>query len=282
MKSLFPVFACGLLTLAGCGTSTESGSDSESPGSVSADQGKPDSEEKSASETLAANAPAPDEQLKAIQEKYDEEYTAFRSAMRSAKTPKDRMEVQREKLPDADAYADQMFELVDAHPESEVAVDALVWVSQRARGAKGDEATARLVSEYPNNDKTAPVVMMMRYSQGADTKDQLRELLGSENRTIQAVSSFTLGSMLMKDGDSRDEGVALLEKVVNEYEDASFAINGRTYEIAPRAEGALFEATKLQIGMEAPDIEAADLDGVEFKLSDYRGKVVLLDFWGNW
>ena len=32
----------------------------------------------------------------------------------------------------------------------------------------------------------------------------------------------------------------------------------------------------------APEIEAEDLDGVSFKLSDYRGKVVVLDFWGNW
>jgi hypothetical protein len=43
-----------------------------------------------------------------------------------------------------------------------------------------------------------------------------------------------------------------------------------------------FEATKLQIGMVAPEIEGADLDGVDFKLSDYRGKVVVLDFWGDW
>jgi hypothetical protein len=32
----------------------------------------------------------------------------------------------------------------------------------------------------------------------------------------------------------------------------------------------------------APEIEGEDQDGVAFKLSDYRGKVVLLDFWGNW
>ncbi len=48
------------------------------------------------------------------------------------------------------------------------------------------------------------------------------------------------------------------------------------------AAGVLMEATKLQIGMVAPDIVGPDLDGVEFKLSDYRGNVVVLDFWGDW
>lgn len=36
------------------------------------------------------------------------------------------------------------------------------------------------------------------------------------------------------------------------------------------------------IGELAPEIEGVDLDGVEFKLSDYRGKVVMLDFYGDW
>jgi hypothetical protein len=36
------------------------------------------------------------------------------------------------------------------------------------------------------------------------------------------------------------------------------------------------------VGTEAPDIIGEDLDGVAFKLSDYRGQVVMLDFWGNW
>jgi len=41
-------------------------------------------------------------------------------------------------------------------------------------------------------------------------------------------------------------------------------------------------ASMLEIGSVAPDIEGNDLDGVAFKLSDYRGKVVVLDFWGDW
>jgi hypothetical protein len=37
-----------------------------------------------------------------------------------------------------------------------------------------------------------------------------------------------------------------------------------------------------EVGQEAPEIEGEDIDGKTFKLSDYRGKVVVLDFWGHW
>jgi hypothetical protein len=38
----------------------------------------------------------------------------------------------------------------------------------------------------------------------------------------------------------------------------------------------------VDVGNLALEIEGEDIDGKKFKLSDYRGKVVLLDFWGNW
>ena len=38
----------------------------------------------------------------------------------------------------------------------------------------------------------------------------------------------------------------------------------------------------LAIGKVAPEIQGVDGDGMPFKLSDYRGQVVLLDFWGDW
>ncbi|MHC5065275.1 MAG: peroxiredoxin family protein [Planctomycetota bacterium] len=52
--------------------------------------------------------------------------------------------------------------------------------------------------------------------------------------------------------------------------------------IAETARRHAFKLENLQVGMVAPDIVAKDLDGVEFKLSDYRGKVVVIDFWGDW
>lgn len=36
------------------------------------------------------------------------------------------------------------------------------------------------------------------------------------------------------------------------------------------------------VGELAPEIEGVDLEGVEFKLSNYRGKVVMLNFYGDW
>jgi hypothetical protein len=42
------------------------------------------------------------------------------------------------------------------------------------------------------------------------------------------------------------------------------------------------QAAGLEVGNIAPDIVGEDIDGQQFKLSDYRGKVVVIDFWGHW
>ena len=47
-------------------------------------------------------------------------------------------------------------------------------------------------------------------------------------------------------------------------------------------EGQVELREKFGIGVAAPDIAGVDLDGVAFKLTDYRGKVIFLDFWGDW
>ena len=39
---------------------------------------------------------------------------------------------------------------------------------------------------------------------------------------------------------------------------------------------------KLEEGKLAIEIHGEDLDGKTFQLSDYAGKVILLDFWGHW
>lgn len=49
--------------------------------------------------------------------------------------------------------------------------------------------------------------------------------------------------------------------------------------VAAKAKRELFELRHLSKGKLAPEIQGQDQDGREFKLTDYRGKVVLLYFW---
>ncbi len=45
--------------------------------------------------------------------------------------------------------------------------------------------------------------------------------------------------------------------------------------------GCLTTSTSLSKGRPARDIHGTDADGQALQLSDYRGKVVLLDFWAS-
>jgi thiol-disulfide isomerase/thioredoxin len=59
-----------------------------------------------------------------------------------------------------------------------------------------------------------------------------------------------------------------------------YGLQVRAY--AKMAESLRFELEHLQGGQIAPDITGQDAEGTEFKLSDYRGRVVLLMFSANW
>ena len=52
--------------------------------------------------------------------------------------------------------------------------------------------------------------------------------------------------------------------------------------LAEDARAELNEIRNLAVGKLAPEIIGSDLDGQLLKLSDYRGKVVLLTFWAGW
>jgi len=74
------------------------------------------------------------------------------------------------------------------------------------------------------------------------------------------------------------EAEALFEQAVASYGDVKIPEGGT---VGAKAKAELFEIRHLSIGKEALDIEGQDQDGKRFKLSDYRGKVVLLDFWSE-
>jgi hypothetical protein len=69
---------------------------------------------------------------------------------------------------------------------------------------------------------------------------------------------------------------AVLEQAAQTYGNVKLAYGGTVGDNAKRE---LFAIRHLAVGKEAADIEGPDQNGIRFKLSDYRGTVVLLYFW---
>jgi hypothetical protein len=176
------------------------------------------------------------------------------------------------------------------------------------------QAFAILQRDHIQSDKLGPLCQRVSFGYCQEYETFLREVLKSNpHRDVQGVASLALAQFLnnrlqrlalieghpkltkefsdlfglvylqelvatrLKNSpDPLAEIEALLEQAAEIYRDVKTP-NGDT--VGAKASAALFEIRHLLVGKVAPDIEGQDQDGVPFKLSDYRGKVVLLDFW---
>src|SRR5262249_48164114 len=78
--------------------------------------------------------------------------------------------------------------------------------------------------------------------------------------------------------DAIKEVETAFETAIEKYGDMKHPWGGT---VGEKAKSELHEIRNLSVGKVAPDIEGEDADGKRFKLSDYRGKVVLLYFWSE-
>ncbi len=74
------------------------------------------------------------------------------------------------------------------------------------------------------------------------------------------------------------EAELFYEKAINEYGEVMLPYNETVGEVAGTD---LFEIRHLTVGKTAPELEGTDQEGRTLRLSDYRGKVVLLYFWSE-
>ncbi len=65
----------------------------------------------------------------------------------------------------------------------------------------------------------------------------------------------------------------MIGELLDDYRDTEFGLRMLAERTRPE---------DLEAGKEAPEFMGRTIDGHEFKLSDYRGKVVLIDFYGFW
>lgn len=230
------------------------------------------------------------ERVKAVIEDYDEAQQAAYEAYAKAK-PEDKNRVYFEKLPKVADYAKRLWPIVEEEPSDPGVARALSWIisADRGEGESSARAFDLILAHHIDSDAAGDAAQSLMYASGPAVLNFLQRVLDeSESTAAQGKACYALAQVTRRSvrGGSEEEreraeakSEKLFERVVAEFGDTPL-YRGMT--MGEKAKADLFEIRNLGIGQVAPDISGEDIDGVAFKLSDYRGKVVLLDFWGDW
>jgi len=242
--------------------------------------------------------------------------------VQDAKTPQEQVRIlERDKIYEKRRKlhaesARRILDFADKHPEDrKLVVEALVWVARNAENtpeaAKALDAIIR--DHLDDKNREIDIVLASMSNEVSEPAEGLlraaAEKVEDKERRTQAryflarcLKTRAEGISLAKDEEFRTRmeqfrGKEYLErlavgdpaKLLREAEDLYEALakdsgDAKVFKQAIKelAASELFEIRNLAIGKAAPDIVGEDIDGKSFKLSDYRGKVVVLDFWGNW
>jgi peroxiredoxin len=264
-------------------------------------------------ETTAEDKPPPADRLKAIQKEVADAETAFRDAW--AKLPDIHLEdPEVEKLFQAFrkkqlAGFDAALEIAKANPKSDTGFDALEWLltiplayhlpsgkqmlelmaQRHASNPKIGKAIA-ILAYYPPNEgePNYPSAIALLKAVVAKNPDRMARGQAALGLAWQAKDKFRIAESRGREDTSRlaAEAEKAFETVLRDYGDCRNLRNRgarpATAKLAEEVEHELYELRNLRMDMPVPDIEGVDLDGTSFKLSDYRGKVVLLVFWASW
>ncbi len=260
-----------------------------------------------------ASAATPAEQYQSLVKEHQQAQEEFSKLYQAAKTDAERQQL---KYPQAEDFAPRFLTLARNHAGDPAAADALIWVGTNVRtGTSLDEALGILFKEHLQNEKLGQVCQSLVYASSDKAEKFLRGVAEkSPHHEAQGWARFSLGQLLKyqaemvlhlnRESDARQierlesyHGKETVQKLLasnpqelsgeagklfEEVAAKSGDIKGSRGTLADAAKGELFEMRNLAIGKVAPDLEGTDVDGKKFRLSDYRGKVVVIDFWGDW
>jgi len=154
------------------------------------------------------------------------------------------------------------------------------------------EANTLMVKELKDTEAMSKYCRWLSRSRNPEAIDVLRGIL--KDVKVAKTKRFTASSLadqLVRKADKsasltpkektalKDEALGLYKKVIADLDTDK---NPDLKKFASLANGRIFALENLRVGMVAPEIEGTDHDGKTFKLSDYRGKVTLINFWGIW
>lgn len=270
-------FALGLLLVA-------------TPASWAFDEPAPDKQPPPAKDA----APAKDdersvaEQIQAVQKEFAEKQQEIVKRYRAAQNDDDRQKILEEFQALRGGLMNQFAAIVEKHPDDEAVFPALQqFINSDEHAAK---ATELLLKHHLDNEQIGAVCLQLGMQGNAGAEPLLRSVAEkSKSKEAKALALLGLGQMLLARSNAngaddaerdklRGQAIEALKKVAKDYAD----VEAFRRKAGDWAEAVLFEAEHLSVGMTIPDLAGEDLEGEAFKLSDYRGKVVFLDFWAHW
>jgi thiol-disulfide isomerase/thioredoxin len=222
------------------------------------------------------------QQVEAIQESYRNSIIEARAKLAEA-TPEERQQILQAVFAEHAKLAQQAKELAAANPSDAAGLEALQF--SFALDQSDEEVIGMLAKHHAGSEEITNVVRSVSMSPKPFHKalfNQVRE--SNNNREAKAWATFGLANLLASESKTADDeaGQAAIEaygEVVDEY-GSILVRQGMT--LADLAKGAKFEFENLAIGRKAPDAVSKNLEGNEVRLSDHRGKVVILNFWATW
>jgi hypothetical protein len=262
----------------------------------------------------------PGEQLEALRKEVEKVRQTYYASYEKATTDTERQKLRDKNDKQIKACARRALELARKYPKDPAAVEALCWIiagglGYNGAGAEIETALDLLRTDYVTSDKLRRVCSIAFVYDSVSVKPEqlLRAVLEkSPHRELRGIACYHLGIMLRRHAEAakrwREPGRAkgweaglnaavlkrlqssdpdqllqeaerLFQRTIAEYGDVRIPPRGTLADIA---KATLFEMQHLVVGKTAPVIEGEDIDGKRFKLSDYRGKIVVLDFWGHW
>ena len=210
---------------------------------------------------------------KKLQAEHQKEYQEYFRPWREAKAKGEEYGLDLNKHPSR-VYVAKWLAFASKHAGTDEACLALAQVVKNGKPQQKAAAVETLLKDYVESKAMKQVVWTLRYMYPI-ALEPLSEK--SPHNDVRGLAVLMRGQY-WKNKDNK-EALRLFALVQEEYADIAYR---GAVTLAQKAEKEIFEIEHLAVGEEAPEIEGEDIAGVAFKLSDYRGKVVMLDFWGDW
>ena len=239
-------------------------------------------------EDAAAVAPGIGDEIQGLIDEFESSYEAWVTKMRAA--DEDGRAALQEERPDPAAVVPKVMALVQKDPSSEGALTGLKF-AMRATGDAEILANAYGIIEkhHVESEGMEDLIQMVRGSSDAAVSLFESAYEKNESNNVKAYAAHGLAkglSGMLGDVNLSDAEKAAIEDRATKMFNAAIELGGeietRRGTLADQVKNDLWFHENLRPGLEAPEIAAEDVGGTGFKLSDYRGKVVMLDFWGDW